>query len=219
MRGKSIAWPLLALTAGFVLGQPAQADILVGLAGPMTGDNASFGAQLRTGAEAAIEDVNSHGGVLGEKLQLIVEDDGCNAKTAVPVATKLIAEHVDFLVGHWCSAVTLPASSIYADNGTVEITLSSNPRITEQGFDGLFRISGRDDRQGKVLSDFIAMHHAGKKIALVGERSNYAIGLCSQLRNYLKQQGKVSIVVDQSIDAGTKDFSALISSFKAGGVD
>ena len=219
MESKFFAWPLLCLAAGLTLGAPARADILVGLAGPMTGDNASFGAQLRTGAEAAVEDVNSHGGVLGEKLQLIVEDDGCNAKMAVPVATKLIAEKVDFLVGHWCSAVTLPASSIYADNGTVEITLSSNPRITEQGFDGLFRISGRDDRQGKVLADFIAMHHAGKKIALVGERSNYAIGLCAQLRGFLKQQGKVSIVVDQSIDAGSKDFSALISSFKSAGVD
>jgi branched-chain amino acid transport system substrate-binding protein len=197
----------------------ADAEILIGLAGPMTGDNASFGAQLRTGAEGAIDDINSHGGVLGEKLTLIVEDDGCSPKMAVPVATKLIAEKVDFLVGHWCSAVTLPASSLYADNGTVEITLSSNPRITDQGFDGLFRISGRDDRQGKVLADFIAKHHAGKHVALIGERSNYAIGLCAQLRKFLGEQGKVSIVLDQSIDAGTKDFSALVSGIKATGAD
>jgi branched-chain amino acid transport system substrate-binding protein len=211
-----IGLAMMGLAASAV---PAEAEILIGLAGPMTGDNASFGNQLRTGAETAIEDINNSGGVLGQKLTLIVEDDGCNAKMAVPVATKLIAEKVDFLVGHWCSAVTLPASSIYADNGTVEITLSSNPRITEQGFDGLFRISGRDDRQGKVLADFIAKHHAGKRVALTNERSNYAVGLAAQLRNFLGTEGKVTIALDQSIDAGTKDFSALVSGFKSAAVD
>ena len=209
----------LAMMGWLSSASPSTAEIVIGLAGPMTGDNASFGSQLRTGAETAIEDINNAGGVLGQKLSLIVEDDGCSAKMAVPVATKLIAEKVDFLVGHWCSAVTLPASSIYADNGTVEITLSSNPRITEQGFDGLFRISGRDDRQGKVLADFIAQHHAGKRVALTGERSNYAIGLAAQLRNYLSSAGKVTIALDQSIDAGTKDFSALVSAFKSSAVD
>src|SRR5579859_3674788 len=198
---------------------PASADILIGLAGPMTGDNATIGNQMRVGVESAIEDVNSHGGVLGEKLTLVVEDDACNAKLAVPVATKLIGEKVDFLVGHFCSAVTVPASSIYADNGTVEITLSSNPRITEQGFDGLFRIAGRDDRQGKVLADFIAKHHAGTRVALVADRSAYAIGLAAQLRNFLKEQGKVTVALDQSIDAGTKDFSALVSGFKSSGAE
>ncbi len=198
---------------------PAEADIIIGLGGPMTGDNATIGNQMRTGVEAAVEDINARGGVLGDKLTLVVEDDACNAKLAVPVANKLIAEKVDFLVGHFCSAVTVPASSIYADNGTVEITLSSNPRITEQGFDGLFRIAGRDDRQGKVLADFIAMHHAGQRLALVADRSAYAIGLAAQLRGFLKTQGKAPIVLDQSIDAGTKDFSALISGFKTAGAE
>jgi|HubBroStandDraft_1064217.scaffolds.fasta_scaffold00077_11 branched-chain amino acid transport system substrate-binding protein len=209
----------VAVLGLLVATRPAAADILIGLSGPMSGDNATFGNQLRSGAEAAIDEVNSRGGVLGEKLALIVEDDACEPRLAVPTANKMIAEKVDFLVGPWCSSVTLPASSIYADNGTVEITLSSNPRITEQGFDGLFRIAGRDDRQGKVLSDFIDRHHAGKRVALIGERSNYAIGLQSQLRNFLKQDGKVTIALDQSIDAGTKDFGALVTSLKSAGVE
>jgi branched-chain amino acid transport system substrate-binding protein len=197
----------------------ARADIIVGLAGPMTGDNATIGNQMRTGAEAAIADLNARGGVLGEKLTLVIEDDACNAKLAVPVANKMIAEKVDFLVGHFCSAVTVPASSIYADNGTVEITLSSNPRITEQGFDGLFRIAGRDDRQGKVLAEFIAKHYAGQRAALVADRSAYAIGLAAKLRDLLREQGKVALVLDQSIDAGTKDFGPLVSGLKNAGAD
>jgi branched-chain amino acid transport system substrate-binding protein len=217
-RGVPIALGL-AVLVGFGQAGPAAADIVIGLAGPMTGDNATIGNQMRTGAETAIDDVNTRGGVLGQKLSLIVEDDGCDAKQAVPVANKLIAEKVDFLVGHFCSAVTVPASSIYADNGTVEITLSSNPRITEQGFDGLFRIAGRDDRQSKVLADFIAMHHGGQRLALVADRSAYAVGLAAGLRNLLKQQGKAVIALDQSVDAGTKDFAALISAFTGNKVE
>ncbi|MGB8841692.1 MAG: branched-chain amino acid ABC transporter substrate-binding protein [Aliidongia sp.] len=198
---------------------PASADIPIGLSGPMSGDNTTIGNQLLNGAEAAIEEINAHGGVLGEKLALTVEDDACDPKLAVPVANRIIGQKIDFLVGPFCSAVTLPASSLYADNGTVEITLSSNPRITEQGFDGLFRIAGRDDRQGKVLADFIARHHPGKRLALVADRSAYATGLSSQLRNFLKQGGEATIVLDQSIDAGTKNFGALVASFKEAAVD
>ena len=217
-RRRSIAFGL-AVLAGSSPAGPAAADIVIGLAGPMTGDNATIGNQMRTGAEAAIDDINSRGGVLGTKLNLIVEDDACDARQAVPVANKLIAEKVDFLIGHYCSAVTVPASSIYADNGTVEITLSSNPRITEQGFDGLFRIDGRDDRQSKVLADFIAMHHSGQRLALVADHSAYAVGLAAGLRNLLKQQRKTNIVLDQSVDVGTKDFAPLISAFSANKVE
>jgi branched-chain amino acid transport system substrate-binding protein len=208
-----------AVVAAFGSGVPASADIPIGLSGPMSGDNTTIGNQLLNGAEAAIDEINTQGGVLGEKLTLTVEDDACDPKLAVPVANRIIGQKIDFMVGPFCSSVTLPASSLYADSGTVEITLSSNPRITEQGFDGLFRIAGRDDRQGKVLADFIARHHAGKRLALVADRSAYATGLSSQLRNFLKQDGKASIVMDQSIDAGTKNFSVLVSGFKEAAVD
>jgi branched-chain amino acid transport system substrate-binding protein len=119
------------------------------------------------------------------------------------------------VIGPFCSEVTLPASTIFADNGTVEITLSSNSQITEQGFDGLFRITGRDDQQGSVLADFIAEQHAGKRVALVTDHSAYDVALAAGLRDALKSQGKVVIALDQSIEAGTRDFSALVSAFAA----
>lgn len=185
----------------------------------MNGDNAPIGAQLAVGAQAAIDDVNIHGGVLGEKLVLDIEDDGCNARRAVPVTNKLVGQKVDFVLGSWCSGVDLPASSIFADAGTVEISLAANEQITEQGFDGLFRINGRNDRQGKLLADFVVKHHAGQRVALVSDRSAYAVGLASHVRSALKAHNSVVIAMDQSIDIGTKDFSALISGFRASSVD
>jgi branched-chain amino acid transport system substrate-binding protein len=198
---------------------PAKADIVIGLAVPISGANATVGGQLRTGAETAVEDVNARGGVLGQKLVLTEEDDECDAMRAVDVASKLVAESVNFVLGHFCSAATLPASSMYADNGTVEITFSSNSKITEQGFDGLFRIAGRDDRQGELLADFIAQHDAGKSVALVADRSPYAAGLTTALRDMLWQSGAVLPVLDAGVDAGSKDFDPLIQSLKASNAD
>jgi branched-chain amino acid transport system substrate-binding protein len=212
-----ISAALLAALSGLV--QPAAADITVGLVAPITGDNAPTGAQLQNGAEAAVAEINAHGGVLGEKLALAIEDDGCNARRAVSMANRLVGENIGFIVGPWCSAVDVPASSIFADAGTIEISLAANDRITEQGFDGLFRINGRNDQQSGLLAGFIAKHHAGKRVALVADRSAYATGLMAGLRAALKAQGAVTVVLDQSIDAGTKDFSPLISSFKNNAVD
>jgi branched-chain amino acid transport system substrate-binding protein len=211
---------MLVFTLALGLGPlPAAADIVIGLGAPMTGDNFTIGNEMRTGAQAAIERINAQGGVLGQKLSLLVEDDACDTRQAVNVAKKLIAEKIDFLIGHYCSNVTLPASSMYADNGTLEITPSSAPVITEQGFDGLFRIVPRNDREAKVLADFLAEHYPGKRVALVSDRSVTAVALAAELRRLLKEDGKVAVPLDSLIDAGTKDFSALLAAFKSATVD
>jgi branched-chain amino acid transport system substrate-binding protein len=188
----------------------ARGEIVVGLAGPMTGANAGIGVQLRTGAEAAIADINDHGGVLGQKLVLRTEDDACDPKRALQIAQKFNDDGVLFVLGHFCSAATLPASSIYADAGTVEITFSSNSRITEQGFGGLFRIAGRDDRQGQLLADFVAQHYPHARVALVADRSAYAVGLADTLRHAIPEGNLVTLAADLSVDAGQSDFSAVL---------
>jgi branched-chain amino acid transport system substrate-binding protein len=209
---------VLAALVALLPSPVAAADIVIGLAGPMTGGNATIGAQMRAGAVAAVDEINSHGGVLGQRLALTIEDDGCDQRQAVPIANKLVAQSVDFVIGHFCSAVTLPASSIYADAGTLQITLSSGTRITEQGFDGLFRIAGRDDRQGKVMADYVAKHHPGKRLALIADHSVYADGLAGVVRNLLIQS-KADLVLDQSVDIGDVDFSGLVAAATAANVE
>lgn len=194
----------------FLTAAAAHADIIIGLPGPMTGSNAGIGVQLRTGAEAAVADINRRGGVLGQRLALRVEDDGCNPVRGLAIAQKLVEDEVKFVLGHFCSATTLPASSIYADAGAIEITFSSNTKITQQGFDGLFRIGGRDDRQGQLLADFLAQQHPRSRVALVADRSAYAVGLADALRSAIGELHLVTLAADLSIDAGQADFSAQI---------
>src|ERR1700761_8981605 len=80
----------------------AVADVVIAAAGPLTGQDATTGEQMMRGAEAAVEEINLHGGVLGQKLRLITKDDACDPKQAVAVANELSGEGVFAVVGHMC---------------------------------------------------------------------------------------------------------------------
>ena len=85
----------------------AAADILIGVAGPMTGKNGWFGEQMERGAEVAVADLNAAGGVLGQSVELIVGDDFCDPDQAVALARKLVSNGVVFVAGHWCSHASI----------------------------------------------------------------------------------------------------------------
>src|SRR6476659_9733067 len=106
-------------------GTASAQDISSGVAGPMTGQYASFGTQLRSGAEAAVADINAAGGVLGKKLKLEVGDDACDPKQARAVAEKMAGMKVPFVAGHYCSSSSIPASEASAEGGVLQITPAS----------------------------------------------------------------------------------------------
>ena len=152
----------LALGMGLALAACSkdQGDtIKVGVGGPITGPDAAFGAQLKNGAEQAIADINESGGILGKKIVVSYGDDVADPKQGVSVANKFAADGVKFVVGHFNSGVTIPASEIYQENGILEITpAATNPRITERNMWNIFRTCGRDDQQGAVAGEYIAGH-------------------------------------------------------------
>ena len=98
----------IALGFGLALSGAAHAQIKLGIGGPITGPNASFGAQLKNDAEQAIEDINAAGGVLGQKIQASVGDDVSDPKQGVSVANKFAGEGVKWVVGHFNSGVSIP---------------------------------------------------------------------------------------------------------------
>ena len=188
--------------------------------GPITGQYASFGAQLKAGAEQAVADINAAGGVLGQKLVLEVGDDACDPKQAVAVANQLVAKGVVFVAGHFCSGSSIPASSVYADDGIIQISpASTNPAYTdERPGPGTFRVCGRDDQQGEVAGKFLAEHFKDKNIAIIDDKSTYGKGLADQTRKFMNEAGKKE-VLDEAYNAGEKDYSALVSKLKATNID
>ena len=118
----------VAMTAVLAFSGSAWAEILIGVAGPITGPNAAFGAQLQKGAEQAAADINAAGGINGEQIKVVIGDDVSDPTQGVSVANKFVADGVKFVVGHFNSGVSIPASEVYAENGIMQITpASTNP--------------------------------------------------------------------------------------------
>ena len=200
-------------------GMASAADIKFGVAGPITGPNAAFGAQLKNGTEQAIADINEAGGILGNKIVLEEGDDVSDPKQGVSVANKFVGDGVKFVVGHFNSGVTIPASDVYAENNIIVITPSAtNPKVTERGLPDVFRTCGRDDQQAKVWSDYVLANFKGKKIAIVHDKTTYGQGLADAAKANLHTAG-VDPVVYEGVNAGDKDYSALVSKLKASGAD
>ncbi|MEI8178804.1 branched-chain amino acid ABC transporter substrate-binding protein, partial [Aestuariivirga sp.] len=113
---------------------PAFADILIGAAAPLSGPNAALGEQLRRGVQAAVDDINSTGGIKGEKLAVQFADDGCDPRKAIDVATSFVSAGVKAVIGHYCSGASIPASKVYQKAGIIQISpASTNPKYTDEG--------------------------------------------------------------------------------------
>ncbi len=197
----------------------ASADILIATAGPMTGQYASFGEQMKRGAEMAVNDINAKGGVLGQKLVLTVGDDACDPKQAVAVANKFVSEKVKFVAGHFCSGSSIPASQVYTEENILQISpASTNPKLTDEGGPNVFRVCGRDDQQGIVAGDFLAKTYGKKKIAILHDKTAYGKGLADETKKALNSAG-ISEAMYEAYTAGEKDYSALVSKMKQAGVD
>lgn len=207
-----------ALTALAAFSGTALADVTIGMAGPITGQYASFGEQLKRGAEKAVQDLNAAGGIGGEKVKVEVGDDACDPKQAVAVANQMASDGVKFVVGHFCSGSSIPASAVYAEEGIVQITpASTNPKFTEQGLWNTQRVCGRDDAQGAVAGKFMAARFKDKKIAILDDKTAYGKGLSEEARKALNAAG-VKETMNESYTAGEKDYTALVSKMKSAGI-
>jgi branched-chain amino acid transport system substrate-binding protein len=195
--------------------------VKLAIAGPITGGSAAFGAQLKNGVEQAVEDINAAGGILGKKIQAPppVGDDRADPKEGVSVANKFVGEGVKFVVGHFNSGVTMPASQVYEENGMLEITpAATNPKVTEREMWNIFRTCGRDDQQGPVAGAIIAERFEGKRVAIVHDKTTYGLGLAEEVRKSINSKG-LKEVLFEGVNIGDKDYSALVSKIKAAGAD
>ncbi|WP_101050115.1 branched-chain amino acid ABC transporter substrate-binding protein, partial [Macromonas nakdongensis] len=209
---------LIAAAALATLTGTAWADTVVAIAGPMSGQYASAGDQIKKGAEMAIADINARGGVLGQKLVLEVGDDACDPKQAVAVANQMVNKKIAFMHGHWCSSSTIPASEVYLESNILMATVSTNPKVTDRGLKNVFAIAGRDDQQGQVAGAYLAEKFKGKKIAVVDDKSAYGKGLADEIAKAMGGKG-AKPALRESITAGEKDYSGLVAKLKQAGVE
>jgi len=205
---------IMALGAGV-----AKADVTIAIVGPMTGQYATFGEQPMKGVLQAAADLNAKGGILGEKVVVEVADDACDPKQAVAVANQLVNKGVDFVVGHFCSGSSIPASTVYNEEGINMMTYgSTSPKLTEAGYNNVFRVCGRDDQQGPTAAKMLMDKFAGKKIAVLHDKTAYGKGLADEMISALHKMGGKEAMYE-AYTAGEKDYSALVTKLKDSKID
>ncbi|GFZ62785.1 branched chain amino acid ABC transporter substrate-binding protein [Pseudomonas amygdali pv. eriobotryae] len=201
----------IALASGSV-----HAEVIIGVAGPMTGTYSAYGDQVWRGAQAAADAINSDGGINGEKIRLVKGDDACDPKQAVAVANRLVeSDKVVAVIGHFCSSSVIPTNDIYADAGIISISpAATNPKVTERGLQTVFRNCGRDDQQGIVAGDYIVDVLKAKRIVIIHDKDTYGQGLADATKLELNKKG-VNEVLYEGLTRGEKDFNALVTKIRS----
>jgi branched-chain amino acid transport system substrate-binding protein len=198
---------------------PVHAEVRIGAATPLTGPNSWTGEQHERGVAMAVAELNEAGGLLGERIELIVADDFCDGQQAVAAARKLIAEGVVFVAGHLCSGATIPASALYQEAGIVMISPSStNPKLTEQGFRNVFRVTKRDSEQARLAGDYLAERWGDAKIAILHDGTVYGQGLAEATKGQLNRHGVTETRFDQ-IAPGQPEYTEMVAALEAAGIE
>ena len=191
--------------------------VKIGHVAPLTGGIAHLGKDNENGARLAIEQANAAKIRIGGKevkFELVAEDDQADPKVGTTVAQKLVDAKVVGIVGHLNSGTSIPASSIYNQAGLPMISGSAtNPKLTEQGFKGVFRVVGRDDQQGPAIASYLAGERKPKVVAVVDDATAYGEGIANEVEKTLKA-ANVSVLPREKGTDKTNDWKAILTKLK-----
>ncbi|TAM85583.1 branched-chain amino acid ABC transporter substrate-binding protein [bacterium] len=205
---------LTALLFGPFMAAPGSAAgdaIKIGVPVPLSGSYANAGIDILNGAKLAAERINASGGINGQKIEIVPEDDACDAQTAVQAAQKLIDEGVVAAAGGYCSSASLPElTTFHRANIPFALDASTNPQLTEMGYDNVVRTIGRDDEQGPFAANFIANALHAKTAAVIHDNTTYAKGLADNTVSALKTSG-VRVVYDNAVTPGQADYTPTLT--------
>ncbi len=193
-------------------------EIKVGLMCPLTGKWASEGQDMKNIVSLLVERRNAQGGVKGDTIRLIIEDDGGDPRTAALAAQKLASAGVLAVIGTYGSAVTEASQSILDESGIVQIgTGSTSVRLTEKGLPLFFRTCPRDDAQGRAAAARI-VKGGFHKVALLHDNSSYAKGLAQETKAELKKAG-IPVIFFDALTPGERDYNAILTKLKSSAPD
>ena len=195
--------------------------IKIGVAGAHSGDLASYGIPTVRAAELVVSDINAKGGILGKKVELLVEDDVCKPEIATNTATKLVSQGVHVVLGHICSGATKAALGIYKDSNIITMSPSAtNPPLTQSGdYPNFFRTIASDDTQAGLEVDFALDVLKLKKIAVLHDKGDYGKGLAGFAKSFIETSGKAELVLYEGVTPGAVDYSAVVQKIKSSGAE
>ena len=183
---------------------------------PISGSSAPTGAYMKNGAQLAVDEINKAGGVLkGRKLELMVEDEACDAQQAVASANKVVSAGAVVSVGGYCSGATLPTLPIFQKANVPMIIPAANSQdLVKQGLKNVFLINGTGKQQSTAALTF--MKDSGfATVALVDDNTSYSKDITTETQSQIEKDGAVKVVLKTSVTAGESDYSAVVRAIMA----
>lgn len=186
--------------------------VRIGYIGPLTGDAASYGSDTLNAVTMHVTEINAAGGIGGKQIELIAEDGRCNGADSASAAQKLVnVDKVVAIIGGQCSSETLAIASVTEAAKIILMSpVSSSPKVTDAG-DFVFRDYPSDAFKGKVLAKLLA-DQGFKNVAIISENTDFCQGIRSKVTENLASGA--SLVFDEVVDPGTKDYRTLMTRLK-----
>jgi branched-chain amino acid transport system substrate-binding protein len=213
---RNLLWLVLSVFITLILGLNGAwaKSIKIGLMCPLTGSWASEGQDMKKIVELLAEEINSQGGLLGANVEIMVEDDGGDPRTAALAAQRLATRDIIAVIGTYGSSVTEASQNIFDEFKIIQIANGSTAiRLTEKGLKYFFRTCPRDDEQGRVAVK--TLEKMGfKRIAILHDNTTYSKGLADEAKALLEKKG-LEIVFYDALTPGERDYSAILTKLKA----
>lgn len=198
----------------------AQETVKIGVIEPLTGSVAYNGLASVNGAKLAVEQRNAAGGVLGRKIELVIEDGQCRPANSVNAAEKLVQrDKVVALQGAFCSSATAAVMPVAEKYKVPFVTgVSSKADLTEKGMQYFFRSAETDRLMSKTFSKILADKLQLKTVAYIGVNDDWGRGGVEDFSKDLEALG-VKTVMKEYFDHGATDFYTLLTKLRASKAD
>ena len=211
--------------AALLLAGPAFAadDVVVkiGVTGPLSGSNAFAGKDNENGVRLAIEELNAKKTMVAGKpvkFELMSEDDQGDPKTGVSVAQKFVDAKVHFVLGPYNSGVAIPASRVYNDAGILMSTVGTNPKVTQSGYKGVYRMVASDTQLGGSMAVYAAKQLKARNVGVIDDRTAFGQGLANEFAKEAKKAG-INVAGHEFTTDKASDFASILTALKAKKVD
>lgn len=196
----------------------AQAQVKIGLMAPLTGSWASEGQAMKQVVDLLADELNKAGGVMGQQVAIVAEDDGGDPRQASLAAQRLATQGIAAVIGTYGSSITEASQNIYDEAKIVQVATGSTAiRLSEKGLKYFFRTSPRDDEQGLVAANTLK-NMGFEKVAILHDNTTYAKGLADEAQALLKADN-ANIIFFDALTPGERDYSTILSQLRAAGPD
>ncbi len=207
---------LILVSISFLVTQAYCADSFkIGVLAPLSGTYAKLGDHEVWGIKVAMDQVNAEGGILGRKVELIIEDDELNPTLASRKATKMILQdHVEYLIGAVSSGVSMALMPIASKYEKVHIVpISGSPQITEDKCSrNTFKVGSNFRMQALAVGPWL-VKNLGKRVYYIG--ADYAMGQDGvKVAKEAVEKAGGQTVGEVFSPLGTTDFGPYINKIK-----